>query len=50
VSEPDAIIERLKDTFDKDKTLVARLERSIVQARDLAEANLDSKVFSALEW
>ena len=50
MSESDTIIQRLRDTLDQDKTLSARLERSLAKATELARAELDSDVFAALEW
>jgi len=50
VSTPDTIIEQLQDTLEQDQRLTALLERSVVKARDLAEAELNPDLFAALEW
>lgn len=50
MSTPDTIIEQLQDTLEQDQRLTALLERSVVKARDLAEAELNPDLFAALEW
>jgi phosphatidylserine decarboxylase len=50
MSEPEAIIEKLRDTVEKEKGLADLVERSLVKAREWAEAELDPNLFSALEW
>jgi phosphatidylserine decarboxylase len=50
MSTPDDIIERLRATLDRDEKLAGLLERSLVQAHDRAQAELDPDVFAALEW
>jgi len=42
VSEPDKIIQQLRDTIEKDEGLAALLERSVVAAREVAEAELNA--------
>lgn len=50
MSEPDIIVEKLRDILDKDPSLSALLERSLVKAREWAEADLNPALFEALEW
>lgn len=50
MNNPDAIIEELKKALDEEHGLVDVLEQSLVKARDLAEAELNSDLFAALEW
>ncbi len=50
MSETDTIIQRLRDILDEDRTLAGRLEKSLVKARELANAELDPTVFKALQW
>ncbi|OBI42238.1 phosphatidylserine decarboxylase [Mycobacterium kyorinense] len=50
MSEPDAIIRKLHDALDKEEGLAARLEQSLVAARQWAEADLSPELFEALEW
>ena len=50
MSEPDRIIQQLRVILDEDKSLAALLERSVVKARELAEAELDPAMFAAFEW
>jgi phosphatidylserine decarboxylase len=50
MSEPEAIIEKLRDTLEKEKGLADLVERSLAKAREWAEAELDSDLFAALEW
>jgi phosphatidylserine decarboxylase len=50
VSTPESIIERLRETLDQDRKLAGLLERSLMQARERAQAELDPDVFAALEW
>lgn len=48
--EADTITRGLMDTLSKDRTLAGRLKRSLVNARRLAEAELDPQKFAALDW
>lgn len=50
MSQTDTIIQRLIECLDEDETLAGRLERSLVKARESAEAELDPEQFRALEW
>lgn len=50
MSEPDAIINELRNVLDKEQGLRERLERSLVKARESAQAELDGELFEALEW
>ncbi|ORB86786.1 hypothetical protein B1987_26890 [Mycobacterium kansasii] len=43
MSDSDAIIDTLHETLDKEPRLAQRLERSLVTARDWAEAESDSR-------
>lgn len=50
MSEPTAIIQKLRDTLDKEQGLSNQLERSLTKAREWAEAELNPDLFAALEW
>lgn len=50
MSEPDAIIQKLRDILDKEQGLESLLERSLVKARNWAEEELNPRLFAALEW
>lgn len=50
MTEPDAIIEELRRLLDKEEGLADSLERSLVQARESAEAELNPDLFEALDW
>lgn len=50
MSEPDAIIQDLRDLLDKEQGLGDLLERSLVKARQSAEAELNADLFEALDW
>lgn len=50
MNNPDAIIEELKKALDEEHGLADVLEQSLVKARDLAEVELNSDLFAALEW
>lgn len=50
MSEPDAIINDLRNVLDREQGLRERLERSLVKARESAQAELDGELFEALEW
>lgn len=50
MSDPDGIIERLRDTLDGSDGLGELLEQSLVQARATAETQLRPDLFAALEW
>jgi phosphatidylserine decarboxylase len=48
--QPDAIIQDLRDLLDKEEGLADQLERSLVEARRWAEAELNADLFRALVW
>src|SRR5438270_1256346 len=50
MSDPDAIIRKLRDLLDREPGLAELLERSLVKARDSAEGGLKPDLFAALEW
>ncbi|OBF50328.1 phosphatidylserine decarboxylase [Mycobacterium sp. 852002-53434_SCH5985345] len=50
MSDPDAIIRKLRDVIEKEQGLADLLERSLKQARESAEAELRPELFAALEW
>ncbi len=50
MSKPEAIIEKLRDTLEKEEGLGDLLERSLAKAREQAEAELEPDLFEALEW
>ncbi len=50
MSQPDVIIHKLRKALDDEHELVGSLERSLVKARELAEAELGSDLFAALMW
>lgn len=50
MSEPDTIVEKLREVLDKDPRLADLLERSLVKAREWAERDLHPALFEALEW
>ncbi|BBY04932.1 phosphatidylserine decarboxylase [Mycobacterium noviomagense] len=50
MSEPDAIVQQLRRTLDKEQGLADLLERSLVKAREWADADLKPELFAALEW
>ncbi|VBA37509.1 Phosphatidylserine decarboxylase proenzyme [Mycobacterium innocens] len=50
MSEPDAIIQKLRDILDKEQGLESLLERSLVNACKWAEEELNPELFAALEW
>ncbi|MGV7852863.1 phosphatidylserine decarboxylase, partial [Mycobacterium kansasii] len=49
-SEPDAIIQHLRDILDKEQGLESLLERSLLKARKWAEEELNPELLAALEW
>ncbi|MBV9318526.1 MAG: phosphatidylserine decarboxylase [Mycobacterium sp.] len=50
MSEPEAIIDKLRDALDHEPGLADVLEGSLLKARQLAEADLNPELFGALEW
>ncbi|HZE17379.1 MAG TPA: phosphatidylserine decarboxylase [Mycobacterium sp.] len=50
MSEPEAIVQKLRDALDKEQSLADLLERSLIKAREWAEAELDPDLFAALDW
>jgi hypothetical protein len=50
MSDPDGIIERLRDALDGSAGLAELLKQSLVQARATAETQLRSDLFASLEW
>ncbi|HZU46423.1 MAG TPA: phosphatidylserine decarboxylase [Mycobacterium sp.] len=50
MSDPEAIVQQLRHTLDKEHGLADLLERSLVKAREQAEAELKPELFAALEW
>lgn len=50
MNEPDVIIRSLRDVLADDSGLARLLERSLVRARERAEAELHPDLFAALEW
>ncbi|OBE98609.1 phosphatidylserine decarboxylase [Mycobacterium sp. 852002-10029_SCH5224772] len=50
MSEPESVIQQLRDVLDKEQGLDDRLERSLEQARRQAEAQLNPDLYAALEW
>lgn len=50
MNETDAIIDMLTDLLGKEDGLAELLERSLVKARKLGEAQLNPDLFAALEW
>ncbi|MCV7089057.1 phosphatidylserine decarboxylase [Mycobacterium interjectum] len=50
MSNPSAIIQELHETFQKDRGLVDLVERSLIRARESAQAELRPELFEALEW
>lgn len=50
MSQPDAIINDLRHLLGKETGLGDSLERSLVEARKVAETDLDGALFEALEW
>ncbi len=50
MSHPDAVVKELRNLLDKEQGLAERLERSLVKARESAEAELDAELFEALDW
>ncbi|MCV7379573.1 phosphatidylserine decarboxylase [Mycobacterium alsense] len=50
MSEPEAITKKLREVLDKEQGLADRLERSLVKAREWAEAELKPDLYAALEW
>ncbi|OBI00453.1 phosphatidylserine decarboxylase [Mycobacterium sp. E2733] len=50
MSDPDAIIRKLRDVIEKEQGLADLLERSLKRARESAEAELRPELFAALEW
>lgn len=50
MSDPELIVHKLRDALDKEEGLADLLERSLVQARQWAQADLEPKLFEALEW
>lgn len=50
MSDPDEIIERLRDILDGSDGVADLLEQSLAQARATAETQLRPDLFAALEW
>ncbi len=50
MDKPDVIVEKLKETLEKEPDLAKSLERSLVKARESAERGLNADLFEALEW
>lgn len=50
VSDPDSIVDRLRDILARDEELASLLERSLVQAQTLAKDELDPDLFAELPW
>jgi phosphatidylserine decarboxylase precursor len=50
VSKPEATIHKLRNVLDKEQGLGDLLERSLLKARELAVAELNTNLFAALEW
>ncbi len=50
MSHGDAILDDLRDLLGKEVGLADQLARSLVRAREAAEADLDADLFAALEW
>ncbi|BBZ43088.1 phosphatidylserine decarboxylase [Mycobacterium parmense] len=50
MSEPDAIVQDLRDLLDKEEKLAGSLTRSLVAARRKAERELSADLFAALDW
>ena len=50
MSETEAIINHLHEILDKEKNLAEVLQRSLVKARQVAQADLRPDLFDALEW
>ncbi len=50
MSEPDVIIHKLRKALDDEHGLGGSLEQSLVKARELAKAELNSDLFAALMW
>ena len=50
MSKPDVIIDKLRETLDKAQGMAELLERSLIKARESAEAELNADLFGALDW
>lgn len=50
MSGPGTVIEKLRDVLDKEQGLVDRLERSLLEARRRAGAELNQSLYAALQW
>lgn len=50
MSQPEAIVTKLRETLGKDPSLADLLQGSLAKARQWAEADLDPQLFEALEW
>lgn len=50
MSEPEPVIQELRGVLDKEQGLADRLERSLDEARQRAEAELNPDLYAALEW
>jgi hypothetical protein len=50
LNNSDAIIDELRKALDSEQGLADLLEQSLVKARELGEAELNSDLFAALEW
>ena len=50
MSDTEAIIKHLHEILDKEKNLAEVLQRSLVKAREVAQADLRPDLFDALEW
>ena len=50
MNDPDQIVRDLHDLLAQEKDLEKLLERSLVQARQRAEQDLDRELFEALDW
>ncbi|WP_433714050.1 phosphatidylserine decarboxylase [Nocardia sp. CA-084685] len=50
MSEPEMIIQKLRDCLEKERGLGDLLERSLVKAREWAEDELKPELYAALEW
>ncbi|OBG38448.1 phosphatidylserine decarboxylase [Mycobacterium sp. E3198] len=50
MSNPNATVQELRNLFEREPGLAQALERSLVQARKSAEAELRPELFEALEW
>ncbi|KZS66472.1 phosphatidylserine decarboxylase [Mycobacterium ostraviense] len=47
---PDSILTQLRDVLEKQDGLASRLERSLLKARDSAQAQLKPDLYEALDW